>query len=53
MTSSELIYYSNSSITGIHLPTLGAQLLKDDDNLHPDAHHASFAINYDRLGEFG
>jgi hypothetical protein len=29
-------------------------LLKDDNNLHPDAHHAYVAINYDlRLGFFG
>ena len=29
-------------------------MLKDDNNLHPDAHHAYVAINYDpRLGEFG
>ena len=28
-------------------------MFEEDNNLHPGAHHAYVAINYDRLGEFG
>ena len=28
-------------------------MFEEDNNLHPGAHHAYVAIDYDRLGEFG